>query len=474
MAQTYQRRTKIGLVIEHYLTQSVSSKLADVFIITSKVSFGIAIILTPFRYRIDLLARPSPPVYQDFTDLLVYTPDVFIVIMLLFWLASLAVRSKRIQFKPWLISIPLLALTFVSIVSAFFSVDKIYSLYQSVRLVIFFGFFLFVINEINSISQIVIPVSLGIFFQAVVAITQSLEQSSLGLTFLQELSLDPKVSGVSIVTVGNIRFLRAYGLTDHPNILGGCLAFGLVIIAAWFLSTREENHLLAGSIFILGSISLFLTFSRAAWVGFFAALLLVTIWLLKNRRSQELRKWFSLMIAGLIVILPFIWQYLPLLSVRLGLNHSFTQVSTEVQSIDQRLTLIALANQIFASHPIIGVGVSAFPSALHQIQPFLPFDYQPPHFVLLDVAAETGLFGSLFYILLIGMPWLLMWARRKHINFSIELVGASAALLAITVVSVFDYYPWMLEAGRIWLWLLTGLWGATYVISVKQKKEDHG
>ncbi len=460
------------MVIENNLTQSAASKVTDSLIITSKVAFGIAIILTPFRYRIDLFSRPFPPIYQDFTDLLVYTSDIFIVITLLFWLASLAIRAKRIQFRPWLISMPLLALTLVAIISAFFSVDRIYSLYQSLRLVLLFGFFLYVVNEINTIDQIIVPVALGIFFQAVVAVTQALEQSSLGLTFLQELSLDPKVSGVSIVTAGNIRFLRAYGLTDHPNILGGCLAFGLILIAAWVLKTREENRLLASSVFILGSISLFLTFSRSAWVGFFSGLILVTIWLFKNRKLQELHRWLGLMLAGVIIALPFFWQYFPVLGVRLGLNHSFTQVPTEVQSIDQRLTLITLANQVFAGHPIIGVGVSAFPVALHIKEPFLPFDYQPPHFVLLDIAAETGIFGSLFYILLIGLPWLILWVRRRHLIFSLELIGVSSALLAISVVSVFDYYPWMLEAGRIWQWLLWGLWGGIYVLSVEKKKDN--
>jgi O-antigen ligase len=462
------------LVIERQFTQSASSKVAEAFINTSKVSFGIAIVLTPFRYRVDLLSRPFPPVYQDFTDLLLYAPDVFILLTLLFWLASFTFSGRRIQFRPWLISAPLLALSVISIISAFFSVDKIYSIYQSVRLVMFFGFFLFVLNEINSIGQIIFPVALGVFFQAVIAVTQALEQSSLGLTFLQELSLDPKVSGVSIVTAGNIRFLRAYGLTDHPNILGGCLAFGLILIAVWILKTSEENPLLAISIFILGSISLFLTFSRSAWVGFFVGLIVITVWLTKNRESQQLRKWLFLILAGIIVALPFFWQYFPVLGVRLGLNQSFIQVPTEVQSIDQRLTLITLANEIFAGHPMIGVGLSTFPVALHIKVPFLPFDYQPPHFVLLDVAAETGIFGSLFYLLMIGLPWLAMWVRRNHLKFSIEFIGVSAALLAITVVSLFDYYPWMLEAGRIWQWLLWGLWGGVFVLSVEKKREING
>ena len=48
--------------------------------------------------------------------------------------------------------------------------------------------------------------------------------------WLGELVLDPRQNGVSVVaTSGTERLLRAYGLTDHPNILGGLLVFGLLL-----------------------------------------------------------------------------------------------------------------------------------------------------------------------------------------------------------------------------------------------------
>jgi len=55
-----------------------------------------------------------------------------------------------------------------------------------------------------------------------------IHQGDLGLQLLGEYRLDPAWEGVSIVWMEGLRTLRAYGLSDHPNILGGSLAFALI------------------------------------------------------------------------------------------------------------------------------------------------------------------------------------------------------------------------------------------------------
>ena len=53
---------------------------------------------------------------------------------------------------------------------------------------------------------------------------------SIGLEGLGEHTLDPSMA-VSVVTaVDGSRLVRGYGLTDHPNILGGLLAFASLLI----------------------------------------------------------------------------------------------------------------------------------------------------------------------------------------------------------------------------------------------------
>jgi hypothetical protein len=62
-----------------------------------------------------------------------------------------------------------------------------------------------------------------------------------------------------------------------------------------------------------------------------------------------------------------------------------------------------------------------------------------------------------------------MWFQRRRLTFSPALIGASALLLAVTVVSFFDYYPWLLAAGRFWQFLAWGLWASFFQISLHGK-----
>jgi hypothetical protein len=75
---------------------------------------------------------------------------------------------------------------------------------------------------------------------------------------------------------------------------------------------------------------------------------------------------------------------------------------------------------------------------------------------LLTAALETGIFGALFYFLLLSMPWLALLRNRRDWA-SPAVVGSSALLLAITVVGFFDYYTWFSTPGRLWQWLAWGL-----------------
>ena len=70
-----------------------------------------------------------------------------------------------------------------------------------------------------------------------------------------------------MATDEGVRWVRAYGLASHPNILGGVLAFGLLVIAS-AQGDGRWTRLIRMAVFGLGVAGLFLTFSRAAWIAF--------------------------------------------------------------------------------------------------------------------------------------------------------------------------------------------------------------
>lgn len=429
----------------------------------------VTIILIPLRLRIFAFARPRAPIYADFTDFILFASDIFLILTLILWILSLVVKPRAIWLGPRFLTLPIAGILLSSLISTPFSVDIWLSLYHFIRLLLLFGFYLFLLNEIDDLKLVLFPAGLQILIQSVTAILQVLGQRSLGLSILGELALDPAWSGVSIVWAEGVRSLRAYGLTDHPNILGGCLSFGLILIAYGYLSTATWKRTLFTAIFCLGILGIFYTFSRAAWLSTALGLILLGLWHIRKARFPQLGSYLGLVAASLIVLAPFLLHNLPYVAARLNQQNSFTQNAHERQAIGERIILNRNANNIFLAEPFTGVGVGAFPIALQAHQPDYPYNYQPAHTVLLDVAAETGIFGALFYLIAILSPWTAMWLNRDRLKFSPALIAVSSMLLSTTVVGFFDYYTWLLNAGRLWQWLIWGLWAALYSISLREE-----
>jgi O-antigen ligase len=341
-----------------------------------------------------------------------------------------------------------------------FSQDRALAAFNAVTLLGFILLALYVLNEVRSVSQLAPAVAVMIVVQAVVAIAQVVSQKSFGLTGLGELSLDPAVSGVSIVWTDHApRLLRAYGMSDHPNILGGVLAASLLVLAASFARAREATLPLLAAVFAVGVAALLVTFSRAAALGLVAGLAFVLLTLAGRRDWRVLKLWLGAGAAALLITAPFLKPYSPYLGTRVNPTPQAVG-STEERSLGERDALARNTNEIFVDHPVVGVGAGVLPIAMRAAFPDFGYDYAPAHVVVLVVAAETGIFGAFAYGTLVVAPWLLLWLRRQRLTP--ELIGVSGALLALAVVGLFDYYTWSLTSGRIWFWLVLGLWVVAY------------
>ncbi len=440
--------------------------LRPVFLL-ERLSLFALIVLIPFRLRAVFSANNYPGIYADFTDTLLHASDVLLLATLFFWAIRLLRSRPPFKWGPWFVSFPLVALTFMGLISGFFSVAPEISFYNSLRLIILFGFYLYCVNNITDFHALPLAIGLMVLVQSVVGIGQYLLQHSVGLYSFGELSLDATWEGVAIVWAPGQLAMRAYGLTDHPNILGGLLAIATLLMIPKAIESRSPWAILGYAVFVLGVLSLLVTFSRAAWLAFGTGWLFTAALFAREKPRTRLQKLIILSLAGLLVALPLLIQSSPYLGRRLSfppgrLEPELSSLSPEDRSFAERDALNEAGGEIFSRHPLQGIGLAAFPIALYTEYPQFQFDFQPVHFLLLEVAAETGLFGALFYFLLISLPWLALLLTRRRLRFSSELIGATAALAACVMIGLFDYYLWLNTAGRLMQWLVWGVWAAEY------------
>jgi O-antigen ligase len=424
----------------------------------ARLSLAGAIVLSPFRARILLDARPLAPVSGDYTNFLLFWSELLVLGVLLFWGVSLLLQPRKVDFGP--LRLPLVGLLTALCLSVLTAVDPELSLFNVLIVLGFAGLALYVLNEVESVSQLLPAIAIMIVIQALMAIGQLVNQESLGLQSLGEYDLDPANSGISVVwPEGHDRLLRAYGLSDHPNILGGVLACSILLVATCLGLSRGAYAPALVALFVLAVAGLFATFSRGAAIALAAGVGVSMALLLIRRDWPNLRLWLIASLAAALLLVPLIAAYAPYLSARVNPTAQAAG-STEERALSERDALLHKTNAIFIEHPLTGVGVGGLPTAMFEVEPNFEYHHSPAHIVILVVAAETGVFGAVFYGLLMVVPWLLLWFHRRRLEP--DLIGVSGALLAITVVGFFDYYTWSLNGGRFWFWLALGLWLLAY------------
>lgn len=458
--------------VSHASLRSDLQQLANTCIWLAKFGLGLSVLFSAFRLRGVIFSQAVPSVYSDYTDLLFFVGDAFILFTLIAWIVSIILKPRRLSAGPIFLSIPLVGLLLASLLSIPFSINPLLSGFHAVRMIVLVGLFFFVVNEIHSLEPIAWGVAGHLAIQGSVGIVQVLRQRSTGLEFMGELVLNPAWNGVSIVWAEGTRSLRAYGLSDHPNLLGGCLAFALLLLAGHFLGGKLSRQPVVLAVFFLGTLALLLTFSRSAWLGLGFGIIALLYPFIKHRQADSLRLALSLGIGIMLVMAPFLWYNAPVIGIRLNAEWAFQDVEYERRSLSERLALNQAGNQLFTGHAITGVGLGGAPLAMQEAFPAFPYYYQPPHNVLLNAAVDTGILGGLFYAILLVAPWLALFVSQKKIQFAPHLAAASGALAAITIVGFFDYYPWLLTAGRFWQWLLWGLWASFYTTSKNNATYD--
>ena len=141
------------------------------------------------------------------------------------------------------------------------------------------------------------------------------------------------------------------------------------------------------SLITVGSI--YFTYTRGPWLGFFAALILLTLFRTKMRRPVML-----ILISLLFVVMTGIGAKLSLFEG--------TLFSKRQDTVDDRIVSYTTALRMASANPILGVGFGKFGSEWDNYFikvkdiPFSEFDGS--HNTFLGILAETGLIGLILYL----------------------------------------------------------------------------
>lgn len=300
------------------------------------------------------------------------------------------------------------------------------------------------------------------FVQAAVGIAQFFTQRVIGSAWLGMAAQEAAIRGTAVVEIGGERWLRAYGMLPHPNILGGYLAVGLLVLVGLILSGIRTFRAAIYYYFALVVITagLFFSFSRSAWLATFVGMVLVlAVYLLRplgESKRYIMRELLKIFVAVMLTFIVLATVYKPLVAMRV-----LGESRLELISTAERINSYEEGWSVIKDHWVRGVGAGNYTLALAEKFPRRDwFAYQPVHNVVLLVWAELGIGGFILcaalMIAFLKSLFRVVFIKNEISDPSrVSILAAAGALISIALV---DHYLWSLHAGLALLALWIGLW----------------
>ncbi len=216
------------------------------------------------------------------------------------------------------------------------------------------------------------------------------------------------------------RPMRLVGTGVDPNSFGGLLMVGFVLAAGQLLVRRRSVPVgLSGLACGACGLAMLLTYSRGAWVGAFAGVVMIVL----LRRPWLLVPMGALGTAAVAVGLGAGFVE------RLWLGFTLQDPATKLRLDEYRNALA-----IIRAHPWFGVGFGDAPSI--ELQAGVSSIY-------LTIAERAGLVGLLVFLIAVGLiVWRgLRWSWRETGSEDTDLALCyTSALVAALVVGLVDHY----------------------------------
>jgi len=366
----------------------------------------------------------------DYLSPTIYLTDILVFLILGTWIlekSKIQNPKSKIKIKNSKFIFLLAAVFIFLLANCFFAKNQGAAIYKLVKITEFslLGFYVAKNNYGLRIANY--GLILAVIYSSLLAIAQFIKQSSVGGIFwwLGERTFNAGTPGIAKTDFFGHLLLRPYATFPHPNVLAGFVLISFILSAPF---VYQKNKLLFAFYFLISTVTLFISFSQAAWlVG-----LVVGLWALRN---LKIKKWLKrLVCGGTIFLLIFYLIKVPI----------FTE-----ESFFQRLELAKNALQLIKQNPLIGAGLNNFIVNLPKFQKGQILWLQPVHNIYLLVAAETGIIGLIIFL------WFLFLTFKKLFNRYIATL--LYCYIAILLLGLFDHYWLTLQQTQLLFAIILGL-----------------
>lgn len=401
------------------------------------------LLLMPISQHWPMTPSPAPAVLSLYVTPGLHLSDIALVLVLL---AGLFGTHPRRTPERSDITLSLLLLTGLALATAPLAVVPFIAWYSACRWVLVVCAYLVLLRSDIPMEQLVKVLVIGLSMHALIGIAQGLNGHALGIPGEKALPIDHPWA--PIIETGNMVWLRAYGMTINPNVLGGFLVVGLL------LSLPLLNRMLFCVLWCVLWAGLLATFSRSAWLSVALLMPVAVFWLIQQR--PYLRRPLLIATGAAVCIILVGGSYL---SAQIVTRFTPTLSEIELGSLTGRIELAKVAVGAIAERPVSGVGASNFPIAVLAAHRGLQADHA--HNVPLQLSAELGVLGGALWLWLLVLALAMLLHSWRHLNE--WTMVALCAWLALGSISLFDGYAWSLQAGRLLTITLLGLIGNTWI-----------
>ena len=387
-----------------------------------------------------------------------YWFDATMAITLAAWAVYLSIKgeSSLTVGCPWIAG-GLAGLLGLALAGVPFSVQPEVALGMAARLWGALLFYLILVNYRPPARLVGSALLSSLVLQALVGLGQVARQGSLGLKILGEPRLNSATPGISVIVLDGHRWLRAYGLTNHPNLLAGLAAVtGIVLIATLPKGRRAVSTVCLGIILICAA-------SRGAWLAMGLGAIFLWVSAARGRPARRtgaarLRLPLGAILVGVLALLP---RFNP--TNRL-----------EVQSLRAHVEEMGQAFGLILHHPLLGVGANCYPIALGRVvspAAYAPYGVPIVHNSVLLAGAEMGVPAALLLCGLVVGPLVLTLMGRPGSGE----IGAAAGLAVYAVLGLTDFSEWASPGFRVVFVTLLAIWATERQLgaySVKQARKE--